>query len=777
MNPFIRDGKLVNVCSVSPEHLRSGDVILYRCGEWFLCHRVLKILKTDAGRNFLVQGDSYGEAMHLVESSELMGYVEGARLPLLLVKSMKFIFSVAGKFKQAAKTSLPVLVFLSFASLVLADGFPAWKEDTYEDFSAGQVNSADVTTTEGQVKLSRQDRMTKTGSTLSFAMTDGAAVWCPVNGYVYFFGGLDQNTVASDKIFRFVPLTGTAVELSGKLPVACYGISAVWSSSQNKIYIFGGSDGIGPLAQIVSFDPSGETAVNSGKTLPSARMETSSVWDDLDNVAYIIGGDDGGTYLDEIVKFNPNPPSVSKLGTVALPGKRKGTSAVWDPGAKVAYIFGGLSSGPGYLNDILRFDPKEGTEGQVETLSLVLPSGRTGTSAGWDTTRSCAFIFGGKPLSSGYLKDVVWFNPSQSICDVLTESFEKEIWKTACTWDLSANTAYVLGGEKIDGGAVVTEQIYKFRQAYSANGTFTSAVKNKILDGSPELKNICWSPSSQPAGTGIKFQIAGSKNSSGPWIFRGPDGTESSYYTNPTGENIWSGCIDNYLRYRAYLTSADETKTPALDEAIITYMVSFLVLVDTGDSDGKIRPDSVINISGYLPVLQGTYQVSTAIKDQNERILVSGFEVLGMSVNTEGGLSGSIKIHNISSVYRTVSAIKVEITARETGGQHSVTACSKLTGLYGMNNSIICYNNVLRSRDSRAIIRYETKQSDRVCVRIYNIAGELVYTLVDAEQNAGVNIVYWSGTNSSGNRVASGVYLVNISTPDFVQTCKVVVIR
>ena len=52
--------------------------------------------------------------------------------------------------------------------------------------------------------------------------------------------------------------------------------------------------------------------------------------------------------------------------------------------------------------------------------------------------------------------------------------------------------------------------------------------------------------------------------------------------------------------------------------------------------------------------------------------------------------------------------------------------------------------------------------AERVLARVYNPAGRLVKTLVDAPLPAGEYFVPWDGTDERGMRVASGVYFVRL---------------
>jgi hypothetical protein len=56
-------------------------------------------------------------------------------------------------------------------------------------------------------------------------------------------------------------------------------------------------------------------------------------------------------------------------------------------------------------------------------------------------------------------------------------------------------------------------------------------------------------------------------------------------------------------------------------------------------------------------------------------------------------------------------------------------------------------------------IKYALKERVQVNLKIYDLLGQHVRTLVDDSQNAGFKEVVWDGKNDSGQAVASGVYL------------------
>ena len=75
--------------------------------------------------------------------------------------------------------------------------------------------------------------------------------------------------------------------------------------------------------------------------------------------------------------------------------------------------------------------------------------------------------------------------------------------------------------------------------------------------------------------------------------------------------------------------------------------------------------------------------------------------------------------------------------------------------------------------------RYRVSTSGRVTLAIYNVAGQLVRTLVNEVRHAGTEplAVAWDGRDNRGERVASGVYLCRLVTADFQQARKLVLLK
>jgi len=74
-------------------------------------------------------------------------------------------------------------------------------------------------------------------------------------------------------------------------------------------------------------------------------------------------------------------------------------------------------------------------------------------------------------------------------------------------------------------------------------------------------------------------------------------------------------------------------------------------------------------------------------------------------------------------------------------------------------------------------IQYYTNKDDHIRLKIYDLKGEVIKTLVDEYQTAGYYTITWPGDTDAGGEVPSGVYFCRITAADFVSTKKMVVLK
>jgi hypothetical protein len=75
------------------------------------------------------------------------------------------------------------------------------------------------------------------------------------------------------------------------------------------------------------------------------------------------------------------------------------------------------------------------------------------------------------------------------------------------------------------------------------------------------------------------------------------------------------------------------------------------------------------------------------------------------------------------------------------------------------------------------IISYAIPNVSYVSLKIYDMLGREVKTLVNSEQNIGTHSVQWNGDNNYGNKVSSGIYLYKIVAGNFIMTKKMLLLE
>ncbi|HEX8119172.1 MAG TPA: hypothetical protein VF521_17980, partial [Pyrinomonadaceae bacterium] len=107
--------------------------------------------------------------------------------------------------------------------------------------------------------------------------------------------------------------------------------------------------------------------------------------------------------------------------------------------------------------------------------------------------------------------------------------------------------------------------------SYATSGTLVSSLKdsNPAVGGSTNWTTLTWTATT-PAGTSVKFQVAGSNSGSGPFNFVGPDGTANTYFTTG-GSSLGQFNGSRYLKYKAYLGTTSAGSTPTLGDVGLCY--------------------------------------------------------------------------------------------------------------------------------------------------------------------------------------------------------------
>ena len=83
------------------------------------------------------------------------------------------------------------------------------------------------------------------------------------------------------------------------------------------------------------------------------------------------------------------------------------------------------------------------------------------------------------------------------------------------------------------------------------------------------------------------------------------------------------------------------------------------------------------------------------------------------------------------------------------------------------------YQNYPNPSNCRTTIKYDVPVNTRiVTLKVFNLLGQVVRTLVNEKKSTGQYSVTWDGKDNSGGLVASGIYFYVLKSGDFIQVKK-----
>ena len=79
--------------------------------------------------------------------------------------------------------------------------------------------------------------------------------------------------------------------------------------------------------------------------------------------------------------------------------------------------------------------------------------------------------------------------------------------------------------------------------------------------------------------------------------------------------------------------------------------------------------------------------------------------------------------------------------------------------------------------NNNTVIEFRIPESALIGLKIYNLIGQEVKTLVSENYNAGTYKIEWDGTNNEGIRVNSGIYFYRLKAGSFTSLKKMVLLK
>jgi len=191
--------------------------------------------------------------------------------------------------------------------------------------------------------------------------------------------------------------------------------------------------------------------------------------------------------------------------------------------------------------------------------------------------------------------------------------------------------------------------------------------------------------------------------------------------------------------------------------------VKWYGIVFENGSSGYLQCCEIKNSKNMIIIKSGA---DVKMCDDNEITLQPGFTVeLGgkfyayVDPSLEGGLNKFASYSNKSN------------GNEETNKDSTQNFQNNLPANYSL------FKNYPNPFNSTTTLKYALKEKTKVTIKIYNIIGKEIITIVNETQPAGYQSVTWNGTDSYGNPVPSGIYIYRMVAGNFTKSYKMVLIK
>ncbi|MFH1897518.1 MAG: FlgD immunoglobulin-like domain containing protein [Candidatus Desantisbacteria bacterium] len=165
------------------------------------------------------------------------------------------------------------------------------------------------------------------------------------------------------------------------------------------------------------------------------------------------------------------------------------------------------------------------------------------------------------------------------------------------------------------------------------------------------------------------------------------------------------------------------------------------------------------------------------IKDQRGNILLQG-KIYFATIDSDGKINITIDSGELARNYPLSSKIVIELTIKDKAGNLITKCSSPIDFTASTGERFTLYNNLFDpTKNEGMIIKYELTENTEVSIMIYDFRGNLVKSLVDSYQCAGIYTKTWNGRNDNNGIVVSGIYLIQIKAGGFKEIKKVAVVE
>ncbi len=211
---------------------------------------------------------------------------------------------------------------------------------------------------------------------------------------------------------------------------------------------------------------------------------------------------------------------------------------------------------------------------------------------------------------------------------------------------------------------------------------------------------------------------------------------------------------ENYLPMQVKIAELNTGKSEELSGELGVYI--------NGECKGAgIISDSLVTVFAYLDslVLTENDTISFVIHDYHDSKSVKKIQDYQIYDSNSDSYVAQIT-HKI-----TDTIVFFNLTSKDDQQNNTLPVITEIKSIYP------------NPFNPETTIEFNLKENSDVNIRVYNLKGQLVKTVINSKFEAGNHKVIWNGTNSNEQRVASGLYFCRMETKDKSVTKKMILMK
>jgi hypothetical protein len=183
------------------------------------------------------------------------------------------------------------------------------------------------------------------------------------------------------------------------------------------------------------------------------------------------------------------------------------------------------------------------------------------------------------------------------------------------------------------------------KTGFTSSGSLVSGARdaNPPVGLVPHWTTLSWNAIT-PANTAIKFQGAASNSLDGPFNFVGPDGTAATFFTS-SGASLAQFNGFRYLKYKALLSTTDNTTTPTLNDVTVCFSDGTPVIT----AAAPLVRQRGGNANGQIATVSDPFQPANTLSVSATPLTGTGVTITGISVDAAGKVTANVAANCVAT--------------------------------------------------------------------------------------------------------------------------------